>query len=239
MKKFSRQIRTLLVGVVALYTLWIPSAYCAAQSGNVARTSKEKPGVQVLAVDFHGVLSRLSWTDLVCNLPCGIITSIYNSLNLVADHGLMRIQTIHLKEAFRGLNTQRPERDVFEQLKAAKEAGYKIVLFSNITPAEFTQHAQEYPELFANIFDLQIRTGPDKIAPDGRWLTKNDEAFYRHADNIIHKTFPRVKRITLLDDGRSNLERAKQYVGWEGIHITSTQTAAHVIKNLIITGKNP
>ncbi len=220
-------MRALLTGVLLLWAIGPILAV------HTATKCAPKP---ILAVDFHGVLSRLSLVDLVKAFPYGLVTSIQNSITLIRTKGISAIQSIHLKEAFRDLNTQQPEQDVFHALSAAKQAGYKIVLFSNITPAEFDQYAAAYPELLTTTFDLQIRTGPRMVAADGRWLTKKDKEFYLNAARTIKKFFPDHSAIILLDDSRANIERAKEYVGWSGIHIDGSRTTSDIITELITTG---
>lgn len=219
-------MRASLLGVLLL---WATEPILAAHA---ATKCAPKP---ILAVDFHGVLSRLSFVDLVKAFPYGLVTSIQNSITLIRTKGISAIQSIHLKEAFRNLNTQQPEQDVFCALSAAKQAGYTIVLFSNITPAEFDQYAAAYPELLTTTFDLQIRTGPLMVSADGRWLTKQDKEFYLNAERAIKKAFPEHGTITLLDDSSANIARAKEYVGWNTIHIDGSRNTGDIIRKLIAT----
>jgi FMN phosphatase YigB (HAD superfamily) len=88
-------------------------------------------------------------------------------------------------------------------LSKLKQAGYKIFVFSNISPKSYELLCQDYPELF-NLFD-------GKVIVKQNNLTKDTPEAYKFCIETISQNLGYIpKKIILFDDLQANCNLAKQ-----------------------------
>jgi len=198
----------------------------------ISNTSKQSaqiayadPCNTVLIFDIHGVLFSRKWSATISTFS-RLLCNGYIFRNLYRLHQKYPYNFTALRDAIEPVtNLQEPYKKLWNAIKACKEQGIPVYLFTNSRPETHAQLIKTFPELLG-LINGTIHVGPH-TNPHYSWLYKPHPLYYQQCKHILCAAGHGDKRVIFFDDKAKNAQEGTRQ-GWDSVHVATSIIHPHV-----------
>jgi HAD superfamily hydrolase (TIGR01509 family) len=123
------------------------------------------------------------------------------------------------------VNSQKPNKGVWELVSQLKRAGYPLYIFSNIDDRAFDELKAKFPSHFELFEDFHV------VQENNKLHKKPARSSYESCKMLIAQKHP-GKQIVFIDDKKKNTEAGKK-AGFKTIHFSSAKKLKAQLKPLL------